>query len=102
MAIGNGDKKPASFLQAIIALVIIMGFVLGLVFISKGTDWFGNYEKPITTGVPMLVEQDQALLIFLPGSTYYKFPNKAREEKPVEPAAPAIILPTAVPPKAQP
>ena len=104
MAIGNSDKKPASFLQAIISMVIVMAFVIGLILISKGTDWFGNYEKPITTGVPMLVVQDQSLLIFLPGSTYYKFQNKAAQAQldAAQGSFPAPILPTAVPPKAQP
>ena len=104
MAIGNSDKKPASFMQAIISMVIVMAFVIGLVLIIKGTDWFGSYEKPIITGVPMLVVQDQSLLIFLPGSTYYKFQNKAAQAQPdaAQGSFPAPISPTAVPPKAQP
>ena len=85
-------------------LVLIMAFVFGIVYITNDTDIFGEYESPIVTGAPMLVVQDQALLIFLPGSTYYKFPNKAAQaqSEAAQGTVPTPILPTAVPPKAQP
>ena len=102
--LGNDKKPTATFTQAVIMLVLIMAFVFGIVYITNDTDIFGEYESPITTGAPMLVVQDQALLIFLPGSTYYKFPNKAAQaqSEAAQGSFPAPILPTAVPPKAQP
>lgn len=102
--LGNDKKPTATFTQAVIMLVLIMAFVFGIVYITNDTDIFGEYESPIVTGAPMLVVQDQALLIFLPGSTYYKFPNKAAQaqSEAAQGSFPAPILPTAVPPKAQP
>ena len=102
--LGNDKKPTATFTQAVIMLVLIMAFVFGIVYITNDTDIFGEYESPIVTGAPMLVVQDQALLIFLPGSTYYKFPNKAAQAQSdaAQGSFPAPILPTAVPPKAQP
>ena len=102
--LGNDKKPTATFTQAVIMLVLIMAFVFGIVYITNDTDIFGEYESPIVTGVPMLVVQDQSLLIFLPGSTYYKFQNKAAQAQSdaAQGSFPAPILPTAVPPKAQP
>ena len=102
--LGNDKKPTATFTQAVIMLVLIMAFVFGIVYITNDTDIFGEYESPIVTGAPMLVVQDQALLIFLPGSTYYKFPNKAAQaqSEAAQGTFPTPILPTAVPPKAQP
>ena len=102
--LGNDKKPTATFTQAVIMLVLIMAFVFGIVYITNDTDIFGEYESPIVTGAPMLVVQDQALLIFLPGSTYYKFPNKAAQAQSdaAQGSFPTPILPTAVPPKAQP
>lgn len=100
--LGNDKKPTASFAQAVIMLVLIMAFVLGIVYITNDTDIFGEYESPITTGAPMLVYQENALLIILPGSTYYKFPGKAPQVAQPEPVVPAVVLPTAIPPKAQP
>ena len=98
------EKARPSTTHGIILLALVMTFVLLVIYLAKGVDWFGDYEKPITTGAPMLVVQDQALLIFLPGSTYYKFPNKAAQAQSdaAQGSFPAPILPTAVPPKAQP
>ncbi len=99
----TGEKKQvATFTQAVLLLMLLMAFVLTIVYMASGKDWFGDYQQPIITGSPMLVTQDDALLIFLPGSTYYKFPNKAPAVTVVEPVVPAITLPTAIPPKAQP
>lgn len=104
--LGNDKKPTPTFTQAIIMLVLLMAFVFGIVYITDDTDIFGEYESPITTGAPMLVNQDNALLIFLPGSTYYKFPGKAPQvaepEPEPEPVVPAVVLPTAIPPKSQP
>ena len=98
------EVRPMQPVYALILFGLILLFASFVVYTVKGTDWFGNYEKPITTGVPMLVVQDQSLLIFLPGSTYYKFPNKAAQAQSdaAQGSFPASILPTAVPPKAQP
>lgn len=100
--LGNDKKPTPTFTQAVIMLVMIMAFVLGIVYITNDIDIFGEYESPITTGAPMLVNQGNALLIILPGSTYYKFPGKAQQVEQPEPVVPAIVLPTAIPPKAQP
>ena len=98
------EVRPMQPVYALILFGLILLFASFVVYTVKGTDWFGNYEKPITTGVPMLVVQDQSLLIFLPGSTYYKFQNKAAQAQSdaAQGSFPAPILPTAVPPKAQP
>ncbi len=98
------EVRPMQPVYALILFGLILLFASFVVYTVKGTDWFGNYEKPITTGVPMLVVQDQSLLIFLPGSTYYTFQNKAAQaqSEAAQGSFPAPILPTAVPPKAQP
>ena len=97
----NGTERPkVTATHAILLATIVLVFVAFVINLLSGKDWFGEYEKPITTGAPMLVNQDNALLIFLPGSTYYKFPNKAPQV--AEPVVPAVVLPTAIPPKAQP
>ena len=98
------EVKPIQPVYALVLVGLLLLFASFVVYTAKGTDWFGGYEKPITTGAPMLVVQDQALLIFLPGSTYYKFPNKAAQAQSdaAQGTFPTPILPTAVPPKAQP
>ena len=100
----NGtERSKVTATHAILMVTIFLVFVAFVAYLASGKDWFGEYEKPITTGAPMLVTQDEALLIILPGSTYYKFPNKAPQvAEPVVPVVPAVVLPTAISPKAQP
>ena len=104
MTSSGKEVRPIQPVYALVLVGLLLLFASFVVYTAKGTDWFGGYEKPITTGAPMLVVQDQALLIFLPGSTYYKFPNKAAQaqSEAAQGSFPAPILPTAVPPKAQP
>lgn len=99
------EGKSVQPIYAVALLAIVLLFVGFVVYMAKGVDWFGSYEAPVISSAPMLVVQDDSLLIFLPGSTYYKFPNKAAQARNAETQGvlPApIILPTAVPPKAQP
>ena len=99
----NGtERSKVTATHAILLVAVFLLFIAFVVSLLSGRDWFGEYEKPITTGAPMLVVQDSALLIILPGSTYYKFPNKAPQVAAPEPVVPAVVLPTAIPPKAQP
>lgn len=99
----NGTERPkVTATHAILFLTIVCVFAVFVISLLTGKDWFGEYEKPITTGAPMLVTQDEALLIILPGSTYYKFPNKAPLVAQPQPVVPSVVLPTAIPPKAQP
>ncbi len=99
MAILNGDKRAAQPMYAIAVVALFLGFASFVVYMMTGADWFGDYEQPVVSTSPMLVIMDDAQLLFMPGSKYYKFPNR---DVAVQPVVPAIILPTAVPPKAQP
>lgn len=99
MTILNGEKRAVQPIYAVVLLAILVSFASFVIYMASGADWFGNYEQPVISTSPMLVVQDNAQLLFMPGSKYYKFPNTANVAQPI---APVIVLPTAIPPKAQP
>ncbi len=95
----NGDKRAVQPIYSVAMAAILVLFASFAIYMASGADWFGDYEQPVISTSPMLVVMDDAQLLFMPGSKYYKFPNRPVV---VAPAVPAIVLPTAVPPKAQP